>query len=43
MLVYDAAHAIDADRPEALASVVADFLARKDRVLVRNRSDLVHP
>jgi pimeloyl-ACP methyl ester carboxylesterase len=43
MLVYDAAHAIDADRPEALASVVADFLARKDHFLVRNRSDLVHP
>jgi pimeloyl-ACP methyl ester carboxylesterase len=43
MLVYDAAHAIDADRPEALASVVGDFLARQDRFLVRNTSGLVEP
>ena len=42
MMVYDAAHAIDADRPEALASVVADFLARQDRFLVRNTSGLIH-
>ncbi len=43
MIVYDAAHAIDADRPEALASVVGDFLARQDRFLVRNTSGLVEP
>jgi len=43
VIVYDAAHAIDADRPEALASVVDDFLARKDRFLVRNTSGLIHP
>jgi len=43
MLVYDAAHAIDADRPEALASVVGDFLARKDHFLVRNTSGLIYP
>jgi pimeloyl-ACP methyl ester carboxylesterase len=42
VMVYDAAHAIDADRPEALASVVADFLARQDRFLVRNTSGLIH-
>ncbi|HUK61181.1 MAG TPA: alpha/beta hydrolase [Stellaceae bacterium] len=42
MLVYDAAHAIDADRPEAVASIVGDFLARKDQFLVRNTSDLLH-
>ena len=43
IMVYDAAHAIDADRPEALASVVGDFLARQDRFLVRNTSGLIHP
>jgi pimeloyl-ACP methyl ester carboxylesterase len=43
VLVYDAAHAIDADRPEALASVVGDFLARQDRFLVRETSGLIHP
>jgi pimeloyl-ACP methyl ester carboxylesterase len=43
ILVYDAAHAIDADRPEALASVVGDFLARGDRFLVRETSGLIQP
>jgi pimeloyl-ACP methyl ester carboxylesterase len=43
VMVYDAAHAIDADRPEALASIVGDFLARQDRFLVNNRSGLIHP
>lgn len=42
MMVYDAAHAIDADRPEAVASIVGDFLARKDQFLVRNTSDLLY-
>jgi pimeloyl-ACP methyl ester carboxylesterase len=43
MLVYDAAHAIDVDRPEAVASIVGDFLARKGEFLVCNTSDSVHP
>jgi pimeloyl-ACP methyl ester carboxylesterase len=43
VMVYDAAHAIDADRPEALASVVDDFLARHERFLVRRTSALIHP
>lgn len=43
VLVYDAAHAIDADRPEALASVVGDFLARQERFLVRETSGLLQP
>jgi len=42
VMVYDAAHAIDADRPEALASVVDDFLARHERFLVRHTSGLLH-
>jgi pimeloyl-ACP methyl ester carboxylesterase len=43
MLVYDAAHAIDMDRPEAFASVTHDFLSRKDQFLVRDKSDLIYP
>ena len=43
MMVYDAAHAIDADRPEAVASVAGDFLARQERFLVRETSGLIHP
>lgn len=42
MLVYDAAHAIDADRPEALESVVTDFLLRKEQFIVREKSDLIY-
>ncbi len=34
MLIYDAAHLVDLDRPEAVAEVVGDFLARKERFLV---------
>ena len=42
IMVYDAAHAIDADRPEAVASVIDDFLIRGDKFLVRNTSSLIH-
>lgn len=43
VMVYDAAHAVDADRPEAVASLVADFLVRRESFLVREESDLIHP
>ncbi len=43
VLVYDAGHAIDADRPEAFAAVVGDFLERHEGFLVRRASDLVYP
>jgi pimeloyl-ACP methyl ester carboxylesterase len=43
IMVYDAAHAIDADRPEAVASVIEDFLARHELFLVREQSGLIHP
>jgi pimeloyl-ACP methyl ester carboxylesterase len=43
MMIYDAAHALDADRPEAVASVVADFLVRHERFLVNEESALIHP
>jgi pimeloyl-ACP methyl ester carboxylesterase len=43
IFVYDAAHALDADRPEAVAEVVADFLKRQDQFLVAAESALIHP
>ena len=43
MFVYGAAQTIDADRPEAFASVVGDFLTRKEQFVVRETSALVHP
>ena len=43
MLVYDAAHLVDLDRPEAVTEVVSDFLARKERFLVSEQSGVIHP
>jgi len=43
VMVYDAAHAIDADRPEATSALVDDFLARHEQFLVQNKSSLIHP
>jgi pimeloyl-ACP methyl ester carboxylesterase len=43
VLVYDAGHAIDADRPEAFASVVGDFLERREQFIVTRTSALVNP
>jgi pimeloyl-ACP methyl ester carboxylesterase len=43
MLIYDAAHLVDLDRPEAVAEVVGDFLARKERFLVSEQSGVIHP
>jgi pimeloyl-ACP methyl ester carboxylesterase len=43
VIVYDAAHAVDADRPEAVTTVVEDFLARHERFLVRQTSGLMYP
>jgi pimeloyl-ACP methyl ester carboxylesterase len=43
VLVYDAAHALDADRPEAFAAVVSDFLTRHEAFLVKSESALIHP
>lgn len=41
--VYDAGHALDADRPEAFVSAVDDFLTQPDHFLVASRSGLIHP
>ena len=43
MLIYDAAHLVDLDRPEAVAEVVGDFLARKERFVVSEQSGVIHP
>lgn len=43
VMIYDAAHAIDADRPEAVAAVMQDFLVRQERFLVKEQSELLYP
>jgi pimeloyl-ACP methyl ester carboxylesterase len=43
VLVYDAGHALDADRPEAFSEVVQDFLQRGEGFLVSTESALIHP
>lgn len=43
IMIYDAAHAPDADRPEAVASVASDFLNRREKFLVNDDSSLIHP
>jgi pimeloyl-ACP methyl ester carboxylesterase len=43
VLVYDAAHAIYDDRPEAFATIVADFLERRAEFVMRRESGLLYP
>lgn len=43
VLVYDAGHALDMDRPEAFASVVRDFLQRHEGFIVTAQSALINP
>jgi pimeloyl-ACP methyl ester carboxylesterase len=43
VLVYDAAHAISSDRPEAFVDLVADFLERGPGHIVTQRSGVLHP
>jgi pimeloyl-ACP methyl ester carboxylesterase len=43
MLIYDAAHLVELDRPEAVTEVIGDFLARKERFLVSEQSGVIHP
>ena len=42
-MVYDAAHVIDADRPEATFSIAADFLENREKFLVKSTGELLHP
>jgi pimeloyl-ACP methyl ester carboxylesterase len=41
--VYDAGHHIDADRPEAFAGLVGDFLERHEQFVVSRASSLINP
>ena len=43
VLVYDAAHAIGADRPEAFAEVVLDFLDRHEAFIISRAETVIHP
>jgi pimeloyl-ACP methyl ester carboxylesterase len=43
VLVYHATHTISADRPEAFAHLVGDFLERREQFVVTRTSGLVHP
>jgi pimeloyl-ACP methyl ester carboxylesterase len=41
-MVYDAAHAIDSDRPEATFAIVADFLENRSKFLVKSTPGLLY-
>ncbi len=43
VLMYDAGHEADADRPEAFTELVAEFIERREGFVVNDRSGLVHP
>lgn len=42
-MVYDATNAMDVERPEAVASIAADFFARRERFIVSNEPGLINP
>ena len=41
--VYDAGHVIAAERPEALTSLVADFIQRRETFIVEEASSVINP
>ncbi|MDA0241040.1 MAG: alpha/beta hydrolase [Proteobacteria bacterium] len=43
IMIYDAAHAIDDDRPEAVSALINDFIIRHEHFLVSDRDSLIHP
>lgn len=43
VFVYDAAHAISTDRPEAFAEVVVDFLERREAFVISRAETVIHP
>jgi pimeloyl-ACP methyl ester carboxylesterase len=43
MLVYDAAHEVGSDRPEAVAALVADFARRRETFIIGNQSTVLAP
>jgi pimeloyl-ACP methyl ester carboxylesterase len=42
-IVYDAGHAILAERPEALISTVVDYVERRETFVVGNQSNVINP
>jgi len=43
VFVYDAGHAISAERPEAFADVVSDFLERHEAFVISRTETVIHP
>jgi pimeloyl-ACP methyl ester carboxylesterase len=43
VFVYDAGHAISAERPEAFADVTSDFLERREAFVINRTPTLIHP
>jgi len=43
VLLYDAGHETAAERPEAFADLVSDFLQRREAFIVTQRSSMLHP
>jgi pimeloyl-ACP methyl ester carboxylesterase len=43
VFVYDAAHAISTDRPEAFTEVVSDFLERHEAFVISRTPTVIHP
>jgi 4,5:9,10-diseco-3-hydroxy-5,9,17-trioxoandrosta-1(10),2-diene-4-oate hydrolase len=43
VFVYDAGHAIGAERPEAFTEVVADFLERHEAFIISRTPTVIHP
>jgi pimeloyl-ACP methyl ester carboxylesterase len=43
VFVYNAAHAIGSDRPEAFAEVVDDFLERREAFVISRAATVIHP
>ena len=43
VFVYDAGHLIGAERPEAFAEVVGDFLERREAFVISRRGTVIHP
>jgi pimeloyl-ACP methyl ester carboxylesterase len=43
VMVYDAAHALDVDRPEACFAVIDDFLKRQGKFIVSNEDGAIFP
>ena len=41
--VYDAGHAIAAERPEALAGLVLDYVKRRETFIVEDRAGIINP